>query len=60
MLSRVHISSFIALTVGAWLLALWVQGNGLEPYAYLHHVLQHIAAADTLEKIEALLPWNMK
>jgi transposase len=36
------------------------KANGLEPYAYLHHVLQHIAAADTLEKIEALLPWNMK
>jgi len=36
------------------------RANGLEPYAYLHHVLQHIAAADTLEKIEALLPWNMK
>ena len=27
---------------------------------YLHHVLQHIAEADTLEKIEALLPWKMK
>jgi hypothetical protein len=36
------------------------KANGLEPYAYLHHVLQHIAAADTLEKVEALLPWNMK
>jgi transposase len=36
------------------------KANGLEPYAYLHHVLQHVAAADTLEKIEALLPWNMK
>jgi len=36
------------------------KANGLEPYAYLHHVLQHIAVADTLEKIEALLPWNMK
>lgn len=36
------------------------KSNGLEPYAYLQHVLQHIAAADTLEKIEALLPWNMK
>jgi len=36
------------------------KANGLEPYAYLHHVLQHIAAADTLGKIEALLPWNMK
>jgi len=36
------------------------KANGLEPSAYLHHVLQYIAAADTLEKIEALLPWNMK
>ena len=36
------------------------KANGLEPYAYLHHVLKHIAAADTLEKIEALLPWNME
>ncbi|MBT3724622.1 MAG: transposase domain-containing protein, partial [Gammaproteobacteria bacterium] len=30
------------------------------PYDYLHHVLQHIAAADTVEKLEALLPWNIK
>lgn len=36
------------------------KANGLEPYAYLQHVLAHIAAADTLEKLEALLPWNMK
>jgi hypothetical protein len=25
---------------------------------YFSHVLTHIAAADTVEKIEALLPWN--
>jgi len=36
------------------------KANGLEPYAYLQHVLKHIAAADTVEKLEALLPWNMK
>ena len=36
------------------------KANGLEPYEYLRHVLQHIAAADTVEKLEALLPWNMK
>jgi len=35
------------------------KANGLEPYAYLSFVLQHIAAADTVEKLEALLPWNM-
>jgi transposase len=34
------------------------KANGLEPYEYLRHVLTRIAAADTVEKIEALLPWN--
>ncbi|MCK5920241.1 MAG: IS66 family transposase, partial [Methylococcales bacterium] len=34
--------------------------NGLEPYAYLRHVLAHIAAADTVEKLEALLPWSVE
>ena len=36
------------------------KANGLEPYEYLRHVLMHIAAADTVEEIEALLPWNVK
>jgi len=36
------------------------RANGLEPYQYLHYVLQHIANAKTLEDIEALLPWNMQ
>mgnify|MGYP001826660262 CR=1 FL=1 len=36
------------------------KANGLEPYAYMRHVLQHIAAAKTVEDIEALLPWNVK
>ena len=36
------------------------KANNLEPYNYLLKVLQSIAAADTLEKIEALLPWNVK
>ena len=35
------------------------KANNLEPYAYLLHLLNHIGAADTLEKIEALLPWNV-
>ncbi len=34
------------------------KANGLEPFAYIRHVLLNIADADTLEKIEALLPWN--
>jgi len=32
--------------------------NGLEPSAYIQHVLERIAEADTLEKLELLLPWN--
>lgn len=34
------------------------KANNLEPSAYIHHVLKHIAEADTLEKLETLLPWN--
>ena len=37
-----------------------VKANGLEPYKYLHYVLQHIAEAKIVDDIEALLPWNMK
>lgn len=36
------------------------KANGLEPFEYLRYVLRNIAQADTVEKIEALLPWNMK
>lgn len=36
------------------------KANEIEPYEYLLYVLKHIASADTLEKLEALLPWNMK
>ena len=36
------------------------KANGLEPYAYLCYVLQRIGTADTVEKLETLLPWNMK
>lgn len=35
------------------------KANGLEPSAYIHHVLERIAEADTVEKLEALLPWNV-
>jgi hypothetical protein len=36
------------------------KANGLEPYAYLTHVLKALPYADTVEQIEALLPWNLK
>jgi transposase len=35
------------------------KANQLEPSAYIHHVLERIGEADTLEKLEALLPWNV-
>lgn len=34
--------------------------NNIEPSRYIQHVLTHIAKADTLEKLEALLPWNTR
>jgi len=36
------------------------KANGLEPFAYIQYVLQHIASADSVEKLEALLPWNAR
>ena len=35
------------------------KANQLEPYAYIGYILDHIGTADTLEKMEALLPWNV-
>ena len=36
------------------------KANGLEPCVYLTQVLKALPYADTVEKIEALLPWNIK
>lgn len=36
------------------------KANNLEPSAYIRHVLERIAEADTLEKLERLLPWNVE
>ena len=36
------------------------KANGLEPYEYLKQVLTALPYADTVEKVEALLPWNIK
>jgi transposase len=35
------------------------KANDLEPYSYIQYIHDHIGAADTLEKVEALLPWNV-
>jgi hypothetical protein len=36
------------------------KANGLEPSVYLRHILECIGSADTVDKLEALLPWNIK
>jgi transposase len=36
------------------------KANGLEPYDYLCKVIRKIPYAETVEELEALLPWNMK
>ena len=35
------------------------KANQLEPSAYITYVLERIGDADSLEKLEALLPWNV-
>lgn len=36
------------------------KANGLEPYEYLREVLARLPYAETVEQMEALLPWNIK
>ncbi len=36
------------------------RANGLDPSAYLTHLFEHLPAADTVEALEALLPWNLR
>lgn len=36
------------------------KANGIEPYHYLQKILTKLPYADTVEKYEALLPWNLK
>jgi transposase len=35
-----------------------VRADELEPYAYLRRLFVELPAAQTVEQIEALLPWN--
>jgi transposase len=52
--------------VGATASANWLsliataKANGLEPYAYLLHIIEALPKATTLEMLEALLPWNVR
>jgi transposase len=36
------------------------RANELEPYAYLRCLFTELSAAQTLEHIEALLPWKLQ
>jgi hypothetical protein len=36
------------------------RANEIEPYAYLRRMLAKLPKAQTVEQIEALLPWNIK
>jgi transposase len=40
-------------------LVMTARANDVEPYAYLHYLFEHLPAADTVEQIEAMLPWNV-
>jgi len=35
------------------------KANGLEPYTWLSRVLTHLPLAETVDEIEALMPWNL-
>jgi transposase len=35
------------------------KANGLEPVAYLQYVFKELPAADSIEAMEALLPWRL-
>jgi len=34
------------------------KANNIEPYAYLVEILNRLPYADSVEKLEELLPWN--
>jgi hypothetical protein len=34
--------------------------NDVEPYAYLHDVLERMVDGDPMSRIDELLPWNWK
>ena len=36
------------------------KANGLEPYTWLRRVLRDLPAAQSVEAVEALLPWNLR
>jgi transposase len=41
-------------------LVMTCRANEVEPYAYLNYLFEQLPAANTVEQVEALLPWNVK
>lgn len=41
-------------------LVMTARANGVEPFAYLSYLFEHLPRAVTVEEIQALLPWNLK
>ncbi len=35
------------------------KANGVEPYAYLRHIFKELPATQTVEQLDALLPFNL-
>jgi hypothetical protein len=35
------------------------KANGLEPFAYLQYVFKELPSTDSIEAMEALLPWRL-
>lgn len=35
------------------------KANGIEPYTWLRHVLEHLPAANNADEMDKLLPWNL-
>jgi transposase len=42
-----------------YLLIETARATGLEPYTWLRRVMRELPAAQSVEAIEALLPWNL-
>lgn len=36
------------------------KANGIDPFCYMLHLCKHIASAESVSDVEALLPWNVK
>jgi transposase len=41
-------------------LVMTARANAVEPFEYLSYLFEHLPSAETVEAIEALLPWNVK